>query len=404
MIWNYHFNYKFQSIEAFIIKPANFVLADLAVLAALSDLLNHPTILKVFCFISLFHWHNFARFTGMMGMVDPPKGSVPEAVRTCRTAGIKVVMVTGDHPATAAAIAKQVNIISKDSQVLNYELDTRLPEASKNMAAVIPGKVLAAISEDFLRGIISHHWEIVFARTSPEQKLHIVEAFQSTGAVVAVTGDGVNDSPALKKANIGISMGISGSEVSKESAELILLDDNFSTIVVGVEEGRRIFDNLKKSIVYVVTSAIPELAPFMAWAILGLPLPLSTILMLFIDLGTDMFPAISLAYERAERDVMTRPPRNALKDRLVNSHLLYMAYGLLGMAHTAAGFFLYFVVMAEHGWWPRRLLDIRNGWDDENKNALEDTYGQQWSFPQRSHLLFTCNTAFFLAVVQVKVH
>jgi sodium/potassium-transporting ATPase subunit alpha len=336
----------------------------------------------------------------MMGMVDPPKGSVPEAVRTCRSAGIKVVMVTGDHPVTAAAIAKQVNIISKESEVLNYEMDTRMPEVTKNVSAVISGKVLAEISPDFLQEIITKHWEIVFARTSPQQKLRIVEAFQMTGAVVAVTGDGVNDSPALKKANIGISMGISGSEVSKESAELILLDDNFSTIVVGVEEGRRIFDNLKKSIVYVITSAIPELAPFLAWAMLGVPLPLSTILMLFIDLGTDMFPAISLAYEKAERDLMLRPPRNALTDRLVNGRLLFMAYGILGFAHSVGGFFIYFVVMAQYGWWPDRLLGIRDQWDNEENNALEDSYGQEWSAAQRAHLLATCNSAFFIAIVQ----
>lgn len=342
------------------------------------------------------------RFIGLMGMVDPPKGSVPEAVRTCRHAGIKVVMVTGDHPVTAAAIAKQVNIISADSQVLNYEPGTPLPETAENVAAVISGKVLAEVSADYLHDIITRHWEIVFARTSPQQKLRIVEAFQDAGAVVAVTGDGVNDSPALKKANIGISMGISGSEVSKESAELVLLDDNFSTIVVGVEEGRRIFDNLKKSIVYVITSAIPELTPFMAWATLGLPLPLSTILMLFIDLGTDMFPAISLAYEAAEPDVMHRPPRNAAKDRLVNSRLLYIAYGLLGVAHSVGGFFLYFVVMAQYGWWPSRLLSIRGEWDNESNNALEDSYGQEWSMGQRGHLLATCNSAFFFAIVQMQ--
>jgi sodium/potassium-transporting ATPase subunit alpha len=171
--------------------------------------------------------------------------------------------------------------------------------------------------------------------------------------------------------------------------------------VVGVEEGRRIFDNLKKSIVYVITSAIPELCPFLAWAMFGLPLPLSTILMLFIDLGTDMFPAISLAYEKAEPDVMNRPPRNAVTDRLVSTRLLYMAYGLLGMAHTVGGFFLYFVVMAEYGWWPRRLLGIRDRWDNDDNNALEDSYGQEWSMGQRAHLLATCNSAFFFAIVQV---
>ena len=159
--------------------------------------------------------------------------------------------------------------------------------------------------------VIAVHWEIVFARTSPQQKLRIVEAFQRPGAVVAVTGDGVNDSPALKMADIGIAMGIAGSEVSKEAADMILLDDDFGTIVAGVEEGRLIFDNLKKSIVYTLTSNIPEIVPFLTWVVVGLPLPLSTILILLIDLGTDLLPAISLAYEEAESDIMQRPPRDA---------------------------------------------------------------------------------------------
>ena len=159
----------------------------------------------------------------------------------------------------------------------------------------------------------------------------IVEAFQWTGAVVAVTGDGVNDSPALKKGDIGVAMGISGSEVSKEAADMILLDDNFSTIVTGVEEGRLIFDNLKKSIVYTLTSNIPEILPFLTWVILDIPLPLSTMAILLIDLGTDMFPAISLAYEAPENDIMSRKPRDPEKDKLVNGRLIFLAYGMIGI-------------------------------------------------------------------------
>merc|ERR1712070_575288 len=148
--------------------------------------------------------------------------------------------------------------------------------------------------------------EIVFARTSPQQKLIIVEGCQRLGQIVAVTGDGVNDSPALKKADIGVAMGIAGSDVSKQAADMILLDDNFASIVTGVEEGRLIFDNLKKSIAYTLTSNIPEISPFLFFIIFQVPLPLSTVLILCIDLGTDMVPAISFAYENPELDIMDR--------------------------------------------------------------------------------------------------
>jgi sodium/potassium-transporting ATPase subunit alpha len=308
-------------------------------------------------------------------------------------------MVTGDHPDTAAAIARQVGIIT--TTCITYDTDTQPPRPDTKTAAIIPGSVLHQQSDQLLDAILAAHWEVVFARTSPQQKLRIVEAFQRAGTVVAVTGDGVNDSPALKMADIGIAMGIAGSEVSKEAADMILLDDDFGTIVVGVEEGRLIFDNLKKSIVYTLTSNVPEIVPFLTWVVVGLPLPLSTILILLIDLGTDLLPAISLAYEEPESDIMQRPPRDARRDRLVNSRLIFLAYGVIGVMQAAAGFFLYFVIMAEHGWYPNQLVKTRNRWDVEEVGDLTDSYGQEWSYGQRKVLEATCQTAFFLAIVQV---
>ncbi|KAF1381951.1 hypothetical protein PFLUV_G00159340 [Perca fluviatilis] len=323
-------------------------------------------------------------FVGLMSMIDPPRAAVPDAVGKCRSAGIKVIMVTGDHPITAKAIAKGVGIISEGNETvediaarLNIPVSQVNPRDAK--ACVIHGTDLKDLGHEQMDDILRNHTEIVFARTSPQQKLIIVEGCQRQGAIVAVTGDGVNDSPALKKADIGVAMGISGSDVSKQAADMILLDDNFASIVTGVEEGRLIFDNLKKSIAYTLTSNIPEITPFLFFILVNIPLPLGTITILCIDLGTDMVPAISLAYEAAESDIMKRQPRNPLRDKLVNERLISIAYGQIGMIQALGGFFAYFVIMAENGFLPSLL-----------------------TYEQRKIVEFTCHTAFFVSIVVVQ--
>ena len=347
------------------------------------------------------------RFVGLMSMIDPPRAAVPDAVTKCRSAGIKVIMVTGDHPITAKAIAKSVGIISEGNETVD-DIAARLniPASEVNprdaKAAVVHGGELKDLEEEQLDEILLHHTEIVFARTSPQQKLIIVEGCQRMGAIVAVTGDGVNDSPALKKADIGVAMGIAGSDVSKQAADMILLDDNFASIVTGVEEGRLIFDNLKKSIAYTLTSNIPEISPFLLFILADVPLPLGTVTILCIDLGTDMVPAISMAYEQAESDIMKRQPRNPFTDKLVNERLISMAYGQIGMIQASAGFFVYFVILAENGFWPGRLFGIRRSWDSAAVNDLEDSYGQEWTYADRKVLEYTCHTAFFVSIVVVQ--
>merc|ERR1712154_150519 len=239
-------------------------------------------------------------------------------------------------------------------------------------ACVVHGGEIKDMSEKQIDEILMYHTEIVFARTSPQQKLIIVEGRQRRGAIVAVTGDGVNDSPALKKADMGVAMGIAGSDVSKQAADMILLDDNFASIVTGVEEGRLIFDNLKKSIAYTLTSNIPEISPFLMFILADVPLPLGTVTILCIDLGTDMVPAIS------------------------------MAYGQIGMIQASAGFFVYFVILAENGFWPGKLFGIRRSWDSPAVNDLEDSYGQEWTYADRKILEYTCHTAFFVSIVIVQ--
>jgi sodium/potassium-transporting ATPase subunit alpha len=351
------------------------------------------------------------KFVGLISMIDPPRAGVPNAVMKCRSAGIKVIMVTGDHPITAQAIAKSVGIIS-DSSLRSEFTAKRIKDSDSNkndvapaspaLSIVVHGGELKDMTEKELDEILMNHSEIVFARTSPQQKLIIVEGCQRMGSIVAVTGDGVNDSPALKKADIGIAMGIAGSDVSKQAADMILLDDNFASIVTGVEEGRLIFDNLKKSIAYTLTSNIPEITPFLMFIVANIPLPLGTVTILCIDLGTDMVPAISMAYEKAESDIMRRAPRNPYTDKLVNQRLISLAYGQIGVIQAAAGFFTYFVIMAENGFWPSRLIGIRRGWDSFALNDLEDSYGQEWTFRERKILEFTCHTAFFVSIVVVQ--
>jgi sodium/potassium-transporting ATPase subunit alpha len=347
------------------------------------------------------------RFVGLMSMIDPPRAAVPDAVVKCRSAGIKVIMVTGDHPITAKAIAKSVGIISEGMETVeDIAARINVPVSEVNpreaRACVVHGGELKDLNEKQIDEILMYHSEIVFARTSPQQKLIIVEGCQRMGAIVAVTGDGVNDSPALKKADIGVAMGIAGSDVSKQAADMILLDDNFASIVTGVEEGRLIFDNLKKSIAYTLTSNIPEISPFLLFILADVPLPLGTVTILCIDLGTDMVPAISMAYEQAESDIMKRQPRNPFTDKLVNERLISMAYGQIGMIQASAGFFVYFVILCENGFWPSRLFGLRRAWDSHAVNDLEDSYGQEWTYADRKILEYTCHTAFFVSIVVVQ--
>jgi sodium/potassium-transporting ATPase subunit alpha len=275
-------------------------------------------------------------FIGLTGMIDPPRPEVPEAMAKCHEAGIKVVMITGDYGLTATTIARQIGLIT-------------------GPGTVIHGDELLVMSDAALSQILSESEEIIFARIAPAQKLRVVQAFQALGEIVTVTGDGVNDAPALKNADMGVAMGRMGTDVAKEASDMVLMDDNFATIVSAVEEGRTIFDNIKKFIAYILTSNIPEILPFIAFVLLDIPLPLTVILILSIDLGTDILPALGLGAERPETDVMKNKPRRR-GERLLSRNLLLMSYGIVGMIQAAAGFFSYFVILYAGGWqWGQEL-------------------------------------------------
>jgi Ca2+-transporting ATPase len=223
---------------------------------------------------------------GLVGMMDPPRPEVHEAIRSCRTAGIRPVMITGDHPLTARYVARTIGISSDDAFVTGQELDERTDTELRGLAGEVS----------------------VFARVSPAHKIRLVEAFQDRGQIVAMTGDGVNDAPALKKADIGLAMGVTGTDVAKEAAQIVLLDDNFATIVAAVREGRVVYDNIRRVIKYLLTSNASEVAVMLFGPMLGMPLPLLPLQILWMNLVTDGLPALALAVEPAEEDVMRRPP------------------------------------------------------------------------------------------------
>jgi len=273
-------------------------------------------------------------FVGLTAMTDPPRPEVPAAVRACKSAGIRIIVISGDKAETVSYIARKLGIV--------------------NAPRVIEGEELSTMGPGALRDVLRQQ-EVVFARTAPEQKLMIVDALKEMDEVVAVTGDGVNDAPALKRADIGVSMGLRGTDVAKEASDIILLDDNFATIIRAIEEGRSVYDNIKKFITYILTSNVPEIVPFIAYVLLPIPLPITVVQILSIDLVTDMLPAIGLGNEKPESDIMLRPPRRR-DERLVSFRTFVRSYGIIGMAEALLAFAVFFSVLYGEGWqWGEKL-------------------------------------------------
>jgi calcium-translocating P-type ATPase len=271
-------------------------------------------------------------FVGLVAMLDPPRPEVAEAVARCHEAGIRIIVVTGDHGLTAAAIARRVGIAREDPTVVSAnELDR--------------------LSERQLDELLRTGRELIFARASPEAKLRIADALRADGEVVAMTGDGVNDAPALRRADIGVAMGLSGTDVAREASTMVLTDDNFATIVVAVEAGRRVYDNIRKFILYIFAHAPPEVAPFLVFALSGgaVPLPLTVILLLAFDVGTETLPALALGREPAEPGLMSRPPRKRSQGVITRSMLL-RAWLFLGLISAVLEIGAFFYVLLRAGW------------------------------------------------------
>lgn len=271
---------------------------------------------------------------GLVAMVDPARAGVADAVAHAHEAGVRIHVITGDYGLTAAEIARQVGIGQEGRRI-------------------VVGDDLARLSDAGLDALLSGDEEIVFARTSPEGKLRICEALRTQGHVVAMTGDGVNDAPALRHADIGVAMGLSGTDVAREAATMVLTDDNFATIVAAVDAGRRVFDNVRKFVLYIFAHAVPEVVPFLIFALSGgrVPLPLTVLQILAIDLGTETLPALALGREPAEPGLMSRPPRPRTAG-VIDRALLIRAWGLLGAISAALVMGGYFYTLSRAGWHP----------------------------------------------------
>ncbi|MDP4152292.1 MAG: cation-transporting P-type ATPase [Bacillota bacterium] len=270
-------------------------------------------------------------FVGLVVMADPPRPEVADAVALCHKANIRIIMITGDYGLTAESIAKRIGIVQGEHP------------------RILSGVDLENISDDELKEALKD--EIIFARVAPEQKYRVVCCLQEMGHIVAVTGDGVNDSPALKKADIGVAMGISGTDVAKEAADMILTDDNFASIVRAIEEGRAVYSNIRRFLLYILNSNTPEAVPSAAFLFSrgGIPLPLSVMQILAVDLGTDMMPALGLGCELPEKGVMDQPPRSR-KDTLLHKNLIIKAFLWYGLIESVISMGAYFFVNYLHGW------------------------------------------------------
>lgn len=275
-------------------------------------------------------------FVGLTVMADPPRPEIYDAVKKCHNASIKIIMVTGDSPITAKSIAVKIGVTSDKARVITgSELDQMKLEDLKTA----------------LKG------EIIFARVAPEQKYKIVSTLQDMGQIVASTGDGVNDAPALKKANIGVAMGVTGTDVAKDAADMVLTDDNFASIVAAIEEGRTVYSNIQKFLLYIFNSNVPEAVPSALFLLSRglIPLPLNVLQILVVDLGTDMLPALGLGSEQPEPGIMNQAPR-AHNAHLLNKHLILTAFAWYGAIASIVSTLAYFFVNIENGWPAQRLL------------------------------------------------
>jgi len=353
---------------------------------------------------------------GMLGIIDKPREGIDEVIGICRRAGIRVFMVTGDFAVTAAAIASQIGIFTNksydtlDTLQRNHipeelQLDKKGRKTKKEQAVsilvqprslLLTGADLLQLQESDWR-VITHYEEIVFARTSPEQKLEIVMNLQQDKYVVAVTGDGVNDSPALKQADIGIAMG-GGSEVAMEAAKMVLLDNSFNSLVVAIENGRMVFDSLRKVVLFLLpTGSFVQVVPIILNICVGVPMPLSSFQMIVICVITDMAPSLALMFEKTEGELLLKPPRRVGIDHLFDRKLLSFGYFFLGALEAVFSMFLFFLYLYVHGGFaPSEVFLAFDKWAPGYQGRyINDTVGL-------NDLVYSAQTVTFVALVMMQ--
>ena len=371
-------------------------------------------------------------FLGLIALMDPPRPEVPGVIERCHQAGIKVAMVTGDHPDTAVTIAKMIGIVKGQtvSKMSDFVADS-LPSADPSMthselnrstveffryreadeeartlprAVVITGPELHAFTDEKWEWALGHR-DLVFARTSPENKLEIVKQMQQRGYSVAVTGDGVNDSPALKQADVGVAMG-GGSDVAKEAGAIILTDNNFKSLLIGVENGRLVFANLKKVFRYLMPAGtFAEVLPVLFNLFLGLPLPLSTFLMIYICVITDVAPCIAIVFEKSESDVMQQKPRSP-KEHLLDSMIYLQAYAFSGVVEALCAFTMYFYYFHQYAQIPMSKLWLAYEKFNTNAGSAVTSYpnpaGGFYTSAQLNGFLNAAQSCYFAALIVVQ--
>jgi len=353
---------------------------------------------------------------GMLGIIDKPREGIDEVIGICRRAGIRVFMVTGDFAVTAAAIASQIGIFKNKSYdtfdtlqrnriPVELQLDKKGRKTKKEQAVqimvqprslLLTGADLLQVQESDWR-VITHYEEIVFARTSPEQKLEIVKNLQQDKYVVAVTGDGVNDSPALKQADIGIAMG-GGSEVAMEAAKMVLLDNSFNSLVVAIENGRMVFDSLRKVVLFLLpTGSFVQAVPIILNICLGVPMPLSSFQMIVICVLTDMAPSLALMFEKTEGELLLKPPRRVGIDHLFDRKLLSFGYFFLGALEAVFSMFLFFLYLYLYGGFaPSEVFLAFDKWAPGYQGRfINNTVGL-------NDLVYSAQTVTFVALVMMQ--
>ncbi|KAF8774486.1 Sodium/potassium-transporting ATPase subunit like protein [Argiope bruennichi] len=347
------------------------------------------------------------RFLGMISLLDPPEQDSIETIVKLRQAGIKVLLASGAHDAAAIGIAKKYGFIADDPALKTVEEINSMTRRSINpeecKSVIITREILHSLEAEDLDKLLGSDSELVFTRVTSHQKFMIVDALQRRGETVALVGEGISEAASIKKADIGIALANFGRDTVVESADMVLLDNNLSGILKGIELGRLSYTNIKKSLLLAMSAHVPEMLPFFLNIVAELPMPLMAKAFLCLNIGIDIFPAICIGFEKEEDNIMLREPRRRKDDRLFSFRILFVSYMQYGIWQTMAGYMNNFLIIAEDGFTPDMVFGIKTVWDSKAINDLKDHYNQEWTYYHRKKLEYLGQTAFFSTVVVMQL-